>query len=215
MLGAGDIADADDADVCLSAVRSLLDAWNVDPQAATGLAELTHTPAAGVASFTIGPAGDVVAAQPLRIDSAVYRSDSIDTQIDVVSLEEYAALPLKSVQGPPECVALNRGSDTATVYLYPASQGYQLRLLVQNPVVSGFATLVLTDSLTLPSGLRNALEWNVAEEVKNAFSVDPQTSAEVARKAANALRKFKRGNVRVPQLGLPGKWPDDYEIEVA
>lgn len=205
VLGAGEVADSDDSEVCRAALVSMLDAWNLDPQAIVGLTELTYTPGGGLQSFTIGPSGNVVAAQPARIVSAFYRKSDVDYPLPVITVDEYTRGALKSTQTEACAIALNRGYDTAEVYIYPAADGLsEFHLWVQRDVVSSFSTLALTTSMTLPNGLQNALEWNVAREVLNAFSVDPATEARVERNAQNALRRFKRANVRVPELQMPG-----------
>lgn len=214
VIGAADTTvDANDAQLCLDALKSLLDAWNLSPQNCVGLQELTHTPTSGDTAFTIGPTGDVVARQPARIVKAVYRRDGTDWPVDVVEVEEYASYSLKSNASTPCCVALNRGYDTSTVYVYPAGDGVsQLRLWVALDVVSSFDTLGLTTSLTLPNGYQNALEWCLAEEVASFFHVPDQILARVARRASISHRRIKRANSHVPQLDV-GRNAEEYDLE--
>jgi hypothetical protein len=201
----GQTPNPDDSDKCLRALISMLDAWQLDPQDIIGLQELTHTPAAGVQSFTIGPAGSIVATQPLRIESSsFYRINSVDMPLGVGTLAEYNAKSTKTTQGHPEFVAMVRGYDTATVYLYPASDGdAQLRLWVQRDVVSGFATLTTSTSITLPNGYQNGLEWCLADEAAPDFSVPAEKLMVIARKASIARRRLKRANTRITEMRMP------------
>lgn len=204
--------EANDAALCLASLISMLDAWNLNPQDCVGLQELTVTPTAGATTFTIGAAGDIVARQPARIVKAVYRRSGTDWPVEVVNVEEYADYPLKSTQSNPCAIALNRGPDTSTVYIYPAADGAsQIRLWVTTDVVTSFDTMVLATTLTLPAGYQNALEWCLAEEVSDSFSVPADKLARVIRKAGIAHRRIKRVNSHVPQLDV-GKGARVYNV---
>lgn len=201
----GQTPSAEDSDKCLRALISMLDSFQLSPQTIIGLQELTHTPAAGVQSFTIGPSGNVVASQPLRIErQSFYRVNGVDTPLGIGTLDDYNAKASKTVQGPPEFVAMVRGYDTATVYMYPAADGAsQLRLWVQREVVSGFSTLTTSTSITLPNGMQSTLEWCLADEASPDFSVPAERLAMIARKASIARRRFKRSNTRIAELRMP------------
>jgi hypothetical protein len=201
----GQTIGSEDSDLCLRALISMLGSWQLSPQHIIGLQELTHTPTAGTQSFTIGPAGSIVARQPLRIEpSSFYRNNSVDLPLGVKSLDDYNAKASKTATGPPEFVALVRGYDTATVYLYPAADGTsQLRLWVQRDVVSSFDALALNTTLTLPAGYQNDIEWCLADEVGPDFAVPDRVLARAAHKASIARARLKRSNTRVPTLRMP------------
>jgi hypothetical protein len=205
--------EAGDADLCLNSLRSMLDAWNLSPQNCVGLQELTYTPGSGVTSFTIGPSGNVVSRQPAEIVKATYRRGETDWPVDVVSVAEYAGYSLKSTSSTPCAIAMNRGDDTATVFVYPAADGSsQLRMWVSVDVIDSFDTIGLTTTLTLPNGYQNALEWCLAEEVSDSFSVPGDKLSRVIRKAGIAQRRIKRTNSKVPQLDVLGGYRE-YDIE--
>jgi hypothetical protein len=218
VLRVGGVARPNDSAKGLKALQSVLDALQLEPSAVVGLQELTYTPTLGAQSFTIGPSGSVVATQPVRIEPvSFYRVNGVDAPLRVGTLDEYNAQADKAGTGAPSFVALKRGYDTATVYLYPASDGAsQLRLWVQMEPVSSFASVALGTNLTLPAGLRRALEWLIAEEILTAYQVDPQMRADVLRNAANAKRLLKRSNTRIGKLALPYGVPgrSSYDIEV-
>lgn len=217
VLRVGGVARPADSVRCLEAMKSILDAWQVEPATVVGLQKLTYTPSAGTQSFTIGPSGNVVASQPLRIESnSYYRVNGVDTPIGVGTMDDYNAQADKAATGSPDFVALNRGYDTATVYIYPAADGVsQLNLFVQVDPVSSFSSIALSTSLALPAGMRRALEWAIAKEVMTGYQVDPQTRADVVANAANTLRTFKRSNTRIGRLQMPVGIPgaSSYNIE--
>lgn len=190
-------ASGTDTQHMLGLMVSLLDAWQVSPWSITGTDELVYTPSAGTRSFTIGPAGNIVSTAPDRITRESYwRGPSgIDTLLDVGTLADYNSEADKGTTGQPSYVVLDRGSDTATVYLYPAADGVsQLRLVVASDVLPNYASLTATTSITLPAGMRNALEWSLAEEALSAYQVDPATESKVVRNARRARRIFGKAN---------------------
>lgn len=197
----------------MSLLISLLDQMQASPAMSTGTVELTRTPVAGTQSFTIGPAGDVVAAQPLSIVSAYTRVNGIDMGVNVRTLDEYIAEPDKTVQALTQFVVLDRGYDTATVYLFPAADGLtQIRLVVQQDVLAGYAGIVSTDTLTLPPGMQNMLEWAVAEQAIPDFGVDPSVGSFVVGQAARSKRLFGRANVQRRVLSQDLSRPYDINV---
>lgn len=205
VIGSTESVSGDDAAKCLESLVSILDALQVEPSSIVGLQQLTHTPTIGAQSFTIGPAGDVVATQPVAIErNSFYRSNGIDTPLGVRSMDDYNAMPDKAGTGSPLFVSMNRGYDTATVYMYPAADGVsQLRLWVQLDPVLSFSSLTLATNMALPAGMRRMLEWCLADEVSTDYEVTGQTLQQVKQNAANSKRMFKRSNTRIGRLSLP------------
>lgn len=205
VLGSTETVSGDDAAKCLESLVSILDALQVEPSSIVGLQQLTYTPPLGTQSFTIGPSGNVVATQPVKIErNSFYRANGVDTHLNVRSMDDYNAMPDKAGTGSPLFVAMNRGYDTATVYVYPAADGVsQLRLWVQLEPVTSFSSITLTTDLALPAGMRRMLEWNLADEVSTDYEVSGQTLQQVKQNAANSKRLFKRSNTRIGRLNLP------------
>lgn len=198
---AGQATSADDSDVCIRALVSLLDSWQLDPQTTIGLTELVYTPIGGQNTITIGPTGQIVAPMPARFElSSFYRNGQVDTPLGIAnSQDEYNAQPVKTVTGLPRFIYYERGnSGIGTIYLYPASMGgIELHLWVRQDVVGGYQSLTPNTDLVLPNGYRNALEWCLAEEVQSDFG---NSDGDVVRKAALIRRKLKRSNFISGQL---------------
>jgi hypothetical protein len=196
VLGSTETASGDDVGVMLGILTSMLDSWQVTPDAITGTDELIYTPTAGAQSFTIGPAGNIAATQPDRIkQGSFWRVNSVDTPLGIGTLDDYNSEASKSVTAQPLYVVLDKGYDTATVYLYPAADGLsQLHLVVASDVLAGYGTLGATTTLALPAGMQHAIEWSLAEQALSAYRSDAQTESRVVRNAMRARRKFGRSN---------------------
>lgn len=209
VLGLGQTASAEDADVGLRALAELLDQMQLDPQMVIGLQEYVYSPPGGTASFTIGPTGQVSATtMPARLElSSFYRVNGVDKPVGIAnSLDEYNSQPSKTSQGLPLFIAYNRNDSTlnGTVYLSPASNGtYELHLWARQDVVAGYQSLTLSTSLTLPNGFKRTLGWILAEELLIDYTIDPSTAVMIRQMAANARRKIKQSNYVSGQLQMP------------
>lgn len=190
----------------MDALKSILDALNLDPLAVIGRQEVTRTPAAGVQSFTIGSSGGDVASigMPLRVEAAFYRTNGVDIPVDVEPLERYLSEASKTWRGPPIFVSYERGYSNGTVYMYPAADGLsELHVWTLLDAVSGYASISGATTLTLPNGYQNYLEWALADEVAADFSVALHVEERASRKAAAAMRRIKRANTRTVEMQMP------------
>ena len=193
----GETTNAEDVDIGIRALSSLLDAYQLDNDAVVGLTELVYTPTGGQKTVTIGPAGQIVASIPNDISRAsFYRVNGIDVPLGwVENFEQYAHEAVKNAQGlPTECYYM-RSPTAGTLYLWPAASGtYELHLWVNQEVVTGQTTLAAADSLTLPNGYQMSLEYALAAELCPAFTRPPAIVAMMEQRAQRALRRMKRGN---------------------
>lgn len=215
--GAGEITSAEDADAGIRAMTSLLDALQADSLNVVGLTELTYTPPAGAQTVTIGTGQNIVATAPVRISTAsTYRVGGIDYPLPMAdSFDEWTQIADKAMQSTPETCFYMRGPSIGTLYLGPASNGsYQLRLWVPQEVVTGQSTLALAGTLTLPAGYRAMLEYGVALELCPTFERPDNVTARMELRYSRALRRIKRINTKVPQLGMPYEFgPTAFDIE--
>lgn len=190
----------------LSTLIYLLDHLGLDPQTTIGLSELTYTPAAGSETVTIGPTGNIVATMPVRIEqSSFQRLNGMDIPIIwAANFEEYTRQPVKSNQGfSMKYWYMPSNTGTGTLYLWPASNGAELHLWVRQDVVSGYSSMALGTTLTLPTGVQKVLVDILAAELLDSYNVQNPAYAQIKQKGFNSLRKFKRMNLKISQLQLP------------
>jgi hypothetical protein len=191
---------ASDSDSFCRGLASLLDAWQLDPQAVIGREELTYIPSG--ATFTIGPGGNIDRRAPAGIVAAFYRRSGLDTPVGVKPLENYLSQASKTTQGTPDFIAYEHDGASGTVYVYPSGDGVsELHMWVLQDVVPDFQSITVTSTLSLPSGYRNALEWNLASEL--AADYPSNRTSFVEAKASRALKRLKRSNVRISELSMP------------
>ena len=215
--GPGEITSAEDADICLRSLTSMLDAHQLEAHSTVGLTELVFTPPGSTGVVTIGPlTSDITAEVPVRIDSASYvRVDGLDTKLRLFdNLEQWTATTDKLLEGVPYCAYYSRTPGEGILMLAPLTDGTaELHLWVPQEVVAGQTVLAMADDLTLPNGYRQALEYGLAAEVGPSFEVPPALVGLMERRASHAWRKIKRANFRSLQITPMGECGQDWDIE--
>jgi len=198
VLSAGEVPNADDSDACLTALNTMIDAWNLPSLTQYTTTDGTATLGAGVTSLTIGPSMSINVTRPARIGLGSYvTSGGVDYPLEQISEAEYNAIENKALSGDvPSMFYYDQGASTGTVYYWPAPAG---SVVVHHPLPLQFAAFAdLTTSYTFPQGYRKALVFNLAAEAGPMF--EQQVSPFVMSQAAKSLRLVKRANVQVPQL---------------
>lgn len=201
MIAAGETLSAEDADLCLSRLNTMVDAWGLENLMCYTTTETTFTLPANTTSRTIGTGQQINVARPVRIELGSFtRISGIDRQLTPASEREYNSISLKSTaSGWPVVAHFDGGSPTGNVYFWPpASEAAEVHLVTLAPI-SQFADLAT--EYTLPPGYQRALENNLAVEIAPDFR--REVSPMVAGAAANSKRQIKRMNHKAPQMDMP------------
>lgn len=153
----------------------------------------------GQASFDIGPSGDIVALRPIKITSAFYTLGDIDYPVDVVSIEEYDAIPYKGTIGSvPDLIAYNGVYPNGVVYVYPKCSGGTINLRTIDLVKTFAAT---STNIDLPEGYEDAIMLKLAIRMAPSYGKTVSAETKLAAKVANKI--VKRTNTVIPKLSLP------------
>lgn len=192
-----------DAAIALERLNTLLDGWRTQSLFAYAQQTVAGVLPAHTATLTIGPAGQLVAERPIRVEAGSrFTRDGIDSPIRPIGQAEYAAIADKATAGlGPEWVAFNPTLPEGVLSFYPLADAPVALSLVVLQQVSQFATL--TTDYALPPGYERALIFSLAEEVSPDFERDVPPI--VARNARNARRLIQRVNHEVPQLQVPAE----------
>lgn len=187
---AGQSLPAEEAQIGLRALNRLMGKWSqmrlLIPALTTYSVTLT-----GAASYTIGPSGAVVGLRPIKVLGVTATdANGTDYPVDIRTQEQWNAIPLKTVDGgPPSEVWFQPTLTNGTLWVYPRSDGYTLKVDAQ-ALVASFASL--STDLTLPEGYEAAIIPSLADELCSTYGV--QTPGDVLRRAAGAVRALKRTN---------------------
>lgn len=199
MLNAGETPNADDADACLTALNTLVDAWNLPSLTQYTTTDGTANLAGGATSLTIGPGQTINVTRPGRIEVGSWaRAGDIDYELEQITEAEYNAISIKNLAGfVPRVFYYDPGTTTGTIYYWPAPAA---TVVVHHPLALQFTAFAnLTTDYSFPQGYRRAFVFNLAKEVAPMFT-EQGPSPFVVAQAALSLRLVKRANHQVPQL---------------
>lgn len=184
--------DSDTADLALSRLNDLLDAWAIETMYSFQITEYVGT--VGSSPCSVGPTGDIVTPFiPTRIENGFVRSGTLDHRFEMIEYATYADILLKNVGSPWPSAGYYDAN--GLLYLFPVPLQAEIHIGVLERL-GEFATL--DTDYTLRPGMRRALAYSLAEELAPDF--DRELLPSVIKIAQGARRKLKRSNHRVPQL---------------
>lgn len=130
------------------------------------ITKATITLTANTQSYTCGPAGTGLTERPLRILNAFYRDGTTDTQIEIISRQEYWDLGDKSTAGIPTQIYYDPQLTLGVLYVYnPAdanAAGNALHLVYHRP----FQDMdTVSDDFDFPQEWYLALEYLLATDL--------------------------------------------------
>lgn len=157
----GEAIDTQDANDALDALNGMLDLWSLQHLAVYNQVETVQTISG--AQATIGAGQQFNIERPYRIVRAYSRIASgtaVDFPCEVVSLDKYTSIALKSQPGPwPKMVFFNGGWPTGTLNFWPVPSSVEFHLWTDQV----FTALNLADQVNLPRGYFLGLQYNLAE----------------------------------------------------
>ena len=148
----------------LAELNRMIASWSNDGlllHAITAETPLTLT--AGDGTYTLGASGDITT-RPQKIESALIRDGSTDYPVDILTLEEFAAITQKSTQSTyPSALYDDGGFPQRTITLYPVPSAAHKLVLFTKRALTAIATL--DTSVSLPPGYEDALIYNLSERL--------------------------------------------------
>jgi hypothetical protein len=201
VLNAGETVSAEDADVCIDRLNSLIDSMENDGMFSYTTLDTVFTLPAGSTTMTIGPSQQIDIARPVKmLRGSFCRVSGQDYPLTPTTEPEYNAICLKSSYSTlaPSVVFYDGQTPVGNLYFWPApSSDVEVHLITPEP--SGVAA-DLTTNYVFPPGYARYIEYALAIEISPDFNVTP--SPMIVGAAANAKRAIRRTNARTPQLDV-------------
>jgi hypothetical protein len=145
----------------LAELNRMISSWSTEGlvvHAVTAETPLTLTPGDG--TVTMGASGDITT-RPVVIEKAAIRDGTTDYPLRLLSLDEYTAIPDKTVQSTyPGALYDDGGYPQRTLSLYPVPNAAKSLVLYTLRALTQIATL--DTSVSLPDGYEDALVYNLA-----------------------------------------------------
>lgn len=192
----GEALDDDEAQDGFTALKAMLDSWQVDRLFVYQIQQEQFTWAANQQTRTVGAAGNFVTTLPARIsDDCVFRVDNTDYPVQLINVNAWANIADKTTTNSfPWFLYAEYGAALITLYAYPIPNASLTFLLKSYKQLQSFATL--TTELALPPGYERAITYSLAEEFGPEFGVEIPVT--VMRTAAAARRIIRRQNSVTP-----------------
>lgn len=173
----GETPTPDEEADALTTLNDILDLWSSNPdlnyESVHSVVAITSTtvpvamPTPNVT--TLSPTSIAVSdLPPMRITTAFYRSNNVDTPLRVISEFDYLRLSAKDTANTPECVYANRRPDGIQLYLYPVPASGAVHVTVSFPMPT-FASL--TSDVFYPAGYAVALRYNLALNLAGEYNL--------------------------------------------
>ena len=193
VVASGETPDANDASDALLAFNHMLDMWSADRLLAYLVQEVgPFSLTAGKKDYTIGSGGEINTALPIFIEYAFTRdSAGIDRPCNIISGEEYADIPLKTVgQTFPAGAWYFVTAPLGQMHFYPVPTALTLYLGVWQAFTE-FSTL--DDTIVFPAGCESALTYSLAEILAPEYG--RPVTPDLARIAAKARANWSGTNL--------------------
>ena len=174
----------------LIALNSMVESWQLDRLMIYAYEDVSKVLTAGDGSYSIGPAGEMVASRPVKIMAARILDGGIDLPLNVVNKDSFDGIPLKTTPGEPDTLYYQPSYPSGNILLYPTpGSAVTLKLSVYTQLQS-FATLGTV--VSLPPGYERAMSFNLAIDFAPEFQ--KSVSNEVAKIAGDSKSAIKRAN---------------------
>jgi len=198
VLAQGETPSQSEADDALSRLNLMLAGWSAERIAVYSREVLTVS-LSGAQSYTIGPGAAInTPIRPPCIEAASISSGTgSQVQIEIVDENGWMNIPDRSATATFALkLFYDRKYPTGTIYLWPrpAASG-SLQLIVWSPLPS----FTLNDTVDLPLGYQQAIEFNLA--VALAPEYGRPVPAELAALAGNAKSSLAQLNISMVSAG--------------
>lgn len=190
ILASGEEPTGDETVDGLKVLNDLLENWSTERLSVWQRENQQFALSAGVATYTIGPAGTFNTVRPVRVGNSFVRLQGADFPVEVWGLSEYDLVAVKAVGGIPERMVYVNDMPLGTLTLYPVpSQPMTLHLSCDRVLTF---PLILTSQLAFPPGYERALRYALAINIAAEYGVEAPASVHAISRDSKA--DIKRAN---------------------
>lgn len=170
-IAGGETPSAEDLSIGLSALNLMFGSWSSRGLIVPARVREEFTLVSGTQSYTIGTGGVFNTTRPVSIEAAAIEdqasSPNYEIPINVFTIKQWAEILQKDMSADhPQGIFLAGTTPLQTIYVWPKpSAAHKLVLYSWKALTS----VVAADSIDLPPGYDEAIEWNLAERLCPSF----------------------------------------------
>ena len=201
-LGEGEDPTATQSNDGLVYFNDLVQSWNNDGLMIyeRSFATLSMT---GAQSYTIGASGNLNISRPMSIDNAYFTQGGVDYPLDMLSREQYEAIPQKSQASTmANAVYIADTYPLMTCYVFPKASAGTITFSYHGRLM---AASTLSTVLSLPDGYERALRYCLAAEMMPEYGLaNPLVLQMAAQSKAVLMRTNQKPRLllnTLPTLG--------------
>ena len=190
----GATLDATEAVECLAELNTFMESCQTERLMCYSIQQDSFALTANVSTYTIGTNGTINVARPTKLVDPVFVRDSsgYDSALTIIDLEQYGAIPLKSVgQTYPTHIYYDYGysaTSTASITIFPAPVAALTLFFSSWKQLQSFASI--TTQVLLPPGYQLFIESNFAIHLAaGVIPVSPEL-AKIARESRAAVKSL-------------------------
>ena len=188
----GETPSSDEMNDGLTSLIEMLDMWSADGGRIHNRVkdELVLTP--GTSQYTFGTGGDLNSARPSKIISAVMKEGNLEYPMELITVEEWSKIPLKTTQGDLPHSLYVEGTfplETLNLYYTPDTAN-TLVLYSEKP----FSTLTLGTTIQFPPAYTKAIRYGLAIELAPEYGV--QLTQEIYQGYESSMMLIEQQNTQ-------------------
>lgn len=176
---AAEFADA------LNSLNGMLESWSTDGLLVYTTNREVFPLVPSKQSYTMGPLGDFNTSRPVQISEASVQQNGIELPIDILNLQEWAEITLKTTPSTlPQCIYSEGTFPLETINVWPIPTVANNLVLYSLKPIASFASI--NDVVSLPPGYSRAIRYNLALELAPEFGREPSALVGVAASESKA-----------------------------
>lgn len=197
VVGVGQNLTAEQGQSALRTLNDLLASWSVEGGLVYTQTRETFNLTSGKQVYTIGSGADFNTVRPFDIISLYTTISTTDYPATAYGQEDWANIQSKKTSnGIPEVYYYDNNYDIGNIYFYPIPTSVTTVTMFSTKPLIEFSDL--TDEVSLPSGYRRALVYNLAVEEAPAYEKEPSiTVTKIANQSKSNVFSYNSRNKKI------------------
>lgn len=194
VLASGETLASEQANDALTRLNSMIKSWSIDGFMVYKVVREELTMLAQ-ASQTLGSGGNISTTRPEKIERLGIKNGSLELPVEIITSDEWAKIPNKSTTSsyPYKCY-VEGTYPLETLNFWPVPTSSATLVMQSRKVIN--STFALTDTISLPDGYEEVIEYNLAVRLAPEYGkqIDPLVLDTAMELKAQLMRQNTKPN---------------------